>query len=90
MSTGQLLLRLPEDLLARFRQSVPNRERSAFVQRLLEQALPEPDEDDDNDPLYLAALAVEQDEALNREMAEWEAGTINDWLSHPDVDDPAA
>jgi hypothetical protein len=49
------------------------------VQRLLEQALP-PDEVSDSDPLYRAALAVEQDEALAAEMAEWETATIDDVL----------
>jgi hypothetical protein len=34
----------------------------------------------ESDPLYLAALSVEQDAALNDEMAEWEAATIGDGL----------
>ena len=50
------------------------------MQRLLEQALP-PDEVSDSDPLYRAALAVEQDEALAAEMAEWETATIDDGLA---------
>jgi hypothetical protein len=79
MSTEQLLLRLPEDLAKRFRQTVPARERSAFVRRLLEQALPAADSD--SDPLYLAALDVERDASLSQEMAEWEAATIGDGLT---------
>jgi predicted transcriptional regulator len=79
MSTEQLLLRLPNDLVRRFKQIVPARQRSAFVRQLLEQALPSADSD--HDPLYLAALAVEQDMALGEEMAEWEAATINDGLT---------
>ena len=47
------------------------------MQRLLEQALPL-DEVSDSDPLYRAALAVEEDEALTAEMAEWETATIDD------------
>ena len=39
-----------------------------------------PSEDDDNDPLYLAALAAEQDTALSAEMASWEDVTIGDGL----------
>jgi hypothetical protein len=35
----------------------------------------------DIDPLYQAALAVEQDAALKEEMAEWEAGMVADGLS---------
>ncbi|MFL5255056.1 MAG: hypothetical protein ACJ8AI_19620 [Rhodopila sp.] len=82
MTTEQLLLRLPEDLVRRFKQAVPARERSAFVRQLLEQALPAAD--GDNDPLYLAAVAVEQDESLNAEMAEW-GSTVGDGL----IDIPA-
>jgi thioredoxin-like negative regulator of GroEL len=80
MTTQQLLIRLPEDLVRRFRRAIAPRERSKFVQQLLEQALP-PDEVSDSDPLYQAALAVEQDEALAIEMAEWEAATIEDGLT---------
>jgi metal-responsive CopG/Arc/MetJ family transcriptional regulator len=79
MPTEQLLLRLPEDLVSRFKRAVPARERSAFVRQLLEQALPA--DRDDTDPLYLAAVAVERDEALAAEMAEWQAATIGDGLS---------
>jgi metal-responsive CopG/Arc/MetJ family transcriptional regulator len=77
--TEQLLLRLPDDLVQRFKRAVPPRERSAFIRQLLEQALPSADSDDD--PLYLAAVAVEQDTALAAEMAEWEASTIGDGLA---------
>ena len=77
MATQQLLVRLPEELAQRLRRQVPARGRSAFVQRLLEQALaPEGGEED---PLYQAALAVERDEQLAAEMAEWD-GTVADGL----------
>lgn len=78
--TQQLLVRLPEELVRRFKRAVAPRQRSKFVERLLEQALP-PDEVSDSDPLYQAALAVEQDEALAAEMAEWEAATLDDGLT---------
>lgn len=84
MPTEQLLLRLPEELVRRFRRAVPSRERSLFVQHLLEQALPTADSDDD--PLYRAALDVERNAQLNAEMAEWESATLNDGLD--DVDEP--
>lgn len=77
MATQQLLVRLPEELARRLKRQVPARGRSAFVQRLLEQALaPEGGEDD---PLYQAALEIEQDERLAAEMAEWD-GTVADGL----------
>lgn len=80
MPTEQLLLRLPDDLVRRFKQTVPSRQRSAFVQHLLEQALPRTDGEDD--PLYQAALAVERDARLATEMAEWEA-TVGDGVIAP-------
>lgn len=65
MATQQLLVRLPEELARRLKRQVPARGRSAFVRRLLEEALaPEAGEDD---PLYVAALAVERDERLAAE-----------------------
>jgi len=82
MATQQLLVRLPEDLARRLRRQVPARKRSAFVQHLLEQALPADSGEDD--PLYLAALAVEQDERFVAEMAEWDV-TVGDGLL-PDAD----
>jgi hypothetical protein len=81
MPTEQLLLKLPNDLVRRFKRSVPSRRRSAFVRQLLEQALPP--EEGDNDPLYQAALAVERDARLAGEMAEWEAATVGDGLTRP-------
>ena len=66
----QVLLRLPEELAARLRRHVPARRRSAFVQQLLEQALPT--DDSESGPLYEAALAVQQDQRLAAEMAEWD------------------
>ena len=77
MATQQLLVHLPEALVRRFKRAVAPRQRSKFVERLLDQALP-PDEVSDSDPLYQAALAVERDEALAAEMAEWEAETVGD------------
>ena len=70
MTAQPLLLRLPDDLVRRLRRRVPARQRSAFVQGLLERALPETEDADD--PLYLAALEVERDLALADEMAEWD------------------
>jgi hypothetical protein len=78
MTTRQILLRLPDELARRFQRTVPARRRSAFVQGLLEAALPS--QEDDRDPLYLAAIEVERDERLNLEMAEWDA-TVGDGLT---------
>ena len=80
MSTTQLLIRLPDELAKRLKRSVSPRQRSKFIQRLLEEALPL--EDGDDDPLYRAAMAVEKEEALGVEMDEWETATIEDGLTN--------
>jgi len=78
--TIQLLVRLPDDLVRRFKRSVAARQRSKFIERLLEEALPDV-ENREEDPLYQAALAVEQDQELAAEMAEWEEMTIGDGIT---------
>jgi hypothetical protein len=75
VATQQLLVRIPEELARRLKHQVPARGRSAFVQRLLEQALaPEGGEDE---PLYRTAMEVEADTRLSAEMTEWD-GTVAD------------
>jgi metal-responsive CopG/Arc/MetJ family transcriptional regulator len=78
--TTQLLVRLPDDLVRRFKRSVAARQRSKFIERLLQEALPGVENSED-DPLYRAALAVEQDEELAAEMAEWEEATVADGIA---------
>lgn len=80
--TQQLLLHLPDELVRRLRRAVPARQRSKFIQDLLEQALP-PDGVVETDPLYLAALSVEADEALAAEMAGWGSATVADGVATP-------
>jgi hypothetical protein len=82
MATQQLLLHLPDELVRRLKRHVAPRQRSKFIQDLLEQALP-PDGVVEQDPLYLAALAVEDDERLAAEMAEWEPATGADGVAVP-------
>jgi len=78
--TAHLVVRLPDALARRFKQRVAQRQRSKFIEQLLERALSEEGEEDD--ALYQAALAVEQDEQLNAEMAEWEEAMLTDGLDH--------
>jgi hypothetical protein len=77
---AQLLLHLPDDLVRHFKRTIAARQRSRFVQRLLEEALP-PQEPGDDDLLYQAALAVEADAELSAEMADWEEATLADGLT---------
>ncbi|HLY45252.1 MAG TPA: hypothetical protein VKQ73_06715 [Stellaceae bacterium] len=87
MSTQQVLVHLPEELVRRFRRAVAPRQRSKFIERLLEEALPA-DAVSDSDPLYQAALAVENDQALAAEMAEWELAMRGDGLAAGPGSDP--
>jgi metal-responsive CopG/Arc/MetJ family transcriptional regulator len=80
VATTQLLIRLPDTLVRRLKRNVSVRQRSKFIQRLLEDALP-PEDGGEDDPLYRAALAVEKEHELTTEMAEWEVATIADGLS---------
>ncbi len=50
-------MRITEELARRLKRQVPARGRSAFVQRLLEQALAPAGGEDD--PLYLVAMGLE-------------------------------
>ena len=68
--TEQLLVRLPEELVRRFKRAVAPRRRSKFIEQLLEQALPL-EETGDSDPLYQAALAVEGTKPWRR---RWPSG----------------
>jgi hypothetical protein len=77
---AQLLLHLPDDLVRHFKRTIAARQRSRFVQRLLEEALPSQEPGDD-DLLYQAALAVEADAELSAEMADWEEATLADGLT---------
>ena len=90
MPTTPLLIRLPDELVRRFRRSVSVRQRSEFIKRLLENALP-PDDGGRDDPLYQVALAVEEDRALASEMEAWETATVeDDWGPHPPSDTPTS
>jgi hypothetical protein len=80
MATTQLLIHLPDELARRFKRNVSVRHRNKFIEQLLEAALP-PEDGGDDDPLYRAALAVEQDKALVADMAEWERASIGDGLT---------
>ena len=87
MATQQLLLHLPDELVRRLKRAIALRQRSKFIQDLLEQALP-PDGVAETDPLYLAALEVEKDDALGAEMAAWEPATLGDGVAAPTGDGP--
>jgi hypothetical protein len=63
-----MTLSIPDDVARRFQAAVPARRRSRLVTRLLEQELSERD-----DSLAAACRAANRDQALVREIDEWQA-----------------
>jgi len=70
----KIIISLPEDLVNRMKTTIPARTRSQVVKELLEKEIRRREE-----ALHECAVAVEKDEALNREMAEWEV-TVGDGI----------
>ncbi len=66
----KILVSLPEDLVKRMKTVIPARKRSQVVKELLEAEIEKRE-----GALFECAKAVESDEALNREMAEWDVTT---------------
>lgn len=66
----KILVSLPDDLARRMRIVIPSRQRSKVVAGLLENEVIQREL-----TLYECACAVEADELLNKEMAEWETTT---------------
>ena len=71
----KVLFSLPDEDARRLRLLVPAKQRSEVVAKVLKKEL-----DKREKALYECALAVEQDEALNEEMLDWDV-TINDGLN---------
>ncbi|RLB30015.1 MAG: hypothetical protein DRH11_15370 [Deltaproteobacteria bacterium] len=70
----KVLVSLSDDLVRRMRSLIPNGKRSQIIAKLLEEELVRREEE-----LYKRAAEVERDEALNKEMEEWEA-TVGDGI----------
>lgn len=71
----KVLISLPDRLAARLRATIPPRQRSRVITHLIEEEI-----DRRERALYECALAVEQDTALKKEMAEWDI-TLADGLN---------
>ena len=63
----KILISLPDDLAARMRVVIPNRQRSKIIAEILENELIKRER-----KLYECASEVETDEALNKEMLDWD------------------
>jgi len=74
----KFLISIPDDLAGRLRVIIPPRQRSKVIARLIAKEVEERE-----NSLYACALAVEKDEALNKEMAGWNV-TISDGINEVD------
>ena len=63
----KILVSLPDDLLRRMKTVIPARKRSQVIKELLEAEIEKREKE-----LFECAQAVEKDDALNREMTEWD------------------
>lgn len=79
----KLLVSVPNELYARIRIAIPERQRSKVFTKLIETELARQDEE-----LYQAALVLEQNEAARQEVKEWDETFRGDGLEN-DVWDPA-
>ena len=70
----KVLISLPDDLLARMRAVIPNRQRSRIIAEVLESEVEKRERE-----LYECASDVEKDKVLNTEMSEWDL-TVGDGI----------
>lgn len=70
----KVLISLPDQLASRLRATIPARQRSKIITRLIEAEVKRREK-----ALYECALAVESDAALTKEMEEWDV-TLTDGL----------
>jgi predicted transcriptional regulator len=66
----KVLVSLPDDLATRMRAVIPNRRRSRIIAEVLEKEINRREKE-----LYECAKGVEADDALNKEMSEWNITT---------------
>jgi hypothetical protein len=70
----KVLVSIPDSLYTRMMATIPPRQRSKLIAKLLEDEVKKREQE-----LYQAALAVEQDEELNAEMKDWDV-TMGDGI----------
>ena len=73
MTTKQFLIRVPNDIAARFRVAIPARERNKFIVELLQKAVRK--EEGELAEIARAVTAEEQKGALKKELAIWDITT---------------
>lgn len=82
--TTQVLIRLPTEVARRFRNAIPARQRSEFVRKLLEENLPNVDEQ-----MYELALQAEAFDRANPEEVSELNATLMDGLDPNETFDNA-
>jgi hypothetical protein len=70
----KVLVSIPDSLYSRMTATIPSKQRSRLIAKLLEDEVKRREQE-----LYLAALAVEQDEELGAEMKDWDV-TLGDGI----------
>ena len=70
----KVLVSIPDSLYSRMKATIPSRQTSKLIARLLEDEVEKREQE-----LYRAALAVEQDEELGAEMRDWDV-TLGDGI----------
>ena len=70
----KVLISLPDDLYARMLAVIPKRRRSGIIAEILKREIEKRERE-----FYNVALAVERDEKLNAEMADWDV-TVGDGI----------
>ncbi|MGE3921035.1 MAG: hypothetical protein AB7F64_08940 [Gammaproteobacteria bacterium] len=69
-----ILVPVPDQLTARIRAVIPDRQRSSVIRQLLEEEVTKRER-----KLYECAAAVEKDQVLKEEMEEWDV-TLTDGI----------
>lgn len=63
---NKILISIPDAIVQRMRATIPPRQRSKIIVKLIEKEIEKRER-----ALYECALAVEKDISLNKEMQEW-------------------
>lgn len=70
----RVLISIPDQLAVRMRAAIPARQRSKTIAHLIEEEIKRRE-----NRLYVCAIAVEKDRALQQEMKDWDV-TLQDGL----------
>lgn len=73
---SKVLISIPDDIASRMRTAIPQRQRSKVIVQLIKKEIEKREK-----ALYECALAVEKDDALNKEMEAWD-NTLQGGLNH--------